>query len=58
MQGRVTERAYLGEHWDYVVRPEGSEEGLRVTAPPTKMLAVNDPVWLETDPAHAALIPA
>ena len=56
VQGRVTGRAYLGEHWDYVVRPEGSEAGLRVTAPPTKVLAVDDPVWLEIDPAQATLI--
>ena len=57
VQGQVTERAYLGEYWDYLVRPEGSDASLRVTAPPTKVLAVNDPVWLEIDPAQAALIP-
>jgi ABC-type Fe3+/spermidine/putrescine transport system ATPase subunit len=58
LQGRVVERAYLGEYWDYVVRPEGCEAGLRVTAPPAKVLAVDDAVWLEIDPAQAALIPA
>jgi ABC-type Fe3+/spermidine/putrescine transport system ATPase subunit len=57
VRGRVTERAYLGEYWDYVIRPEGSDEGLRVTAAPTKVLAVDDAVWMEIDPAQAALIP-
>src|SRR5262249_1696067 len=28
--GRVIQRAYLGEHWDYAVRPEGSALVLRV----------------------------
>ena len=57
LRGTVAERAYLGEHWDYLVRPEGSATGLRVTAPPTKVLAVDAPVWLAIDPAQAARIP-
>ena len=57
LHGTVAERAYLGEHWDYLVRPDGSGTGLRVTAPPTKVLAVGDPVWLSIDPAQAARIP-
>lgn len=57
LQGRGTERAHLGEYWDYVVRPQGTELGLRVTAPPTKVLSVDAAVWLEIDPAQAALIP-
>ena len=57
LQGRVAERAYLGEHWDYLVRPDGAGTALRVTAPPTRVLAVGDPVWLEIDPAQAAVIP-
>lgn len=35
----------------------GTALGLRVTAPPTKVLATGDAVWLEIDPAQAALIP-
>ena len=57
LQGAVTERAYLGEYWDYVVRVDGSETGLRIAAPPTKVLSVGDAVWLEIDPAQAAVIP-
>ena len=57
LRGTVTERAYLGEYWDYVVRPEGAGTGLRVTAPPTKVLSVDDTVWMTIDPAQAARIP-
>jgi len=55
--GRVTERAYLGEYWEYVVQPDGTGPGLRVTTSPTQALAVGDPVWLAIDPARAARIP-
>ena len=57
LRGTVTERAYLGEYWDYLVRPDGGGAGLRVTAPPTKVLAVGDRVWLSIDPTQAARIP-
>jgi len=57
IEGSVTERAYLGEHWDYVVRPAGNGTGLRVTAPPAKVLAVGDTVWLAVDPRRIARIP-
>jgi iron(III) transport system ATP-binding protein len=58
IEGTVTERAYLGEHWDYVVQPVNSGAGLRVTAPPAKVLAVGDAVWLAIDPRRIARIPA
>ena len=54
--GRVTERAYLGEYWDYLVAPaEGP--GLRVSTGPREVFAVGDTVWLEIDPEVAAGIP-
>jgi iron(III) transport system ATP-binding protein len=56
IEGRVSERAYLGEHWDYVVQPD-SGPGLRVTAPPTRVQAVGDRVWLAIDPRRIARIP-
>ena len=56
IKGKVTERAYLGEHWDYVVTPANGP-GLRVTAPPAKVLAVGDLVWLAIDPRRIARIP-
>jgi iron(III) transport system ATP-binding protein len=54
--GRVVQRAYLGEHWDYAVRPEGSALVLRVTARPQEVFETNEKVWLELDPEQMARI--
>jgi ABC-type Fe3+/spermidine/putrescine transport system ATPase subunit len=48
--GRLTERAYLGESWDYVIVPEGSALRLKVTAAPAEIFEVGEQVWLELDP--------
>src|SRR5438067_1243625 len=53
--GRVVQRAYLGEHWDYAVRPKDGELQLRVTARPHEVFEVNEHVWLEVDPGQMAL---
>jgi len=58
VQGEVVERAYLGEYWDYGVRPAGSAQALRVTAPPSTVLAVGQGVWLCIDHLQAAVVPA
>ncbi len=54
LPGRVLRRAYLGEHWDYVVRPAESGLTLRVTARPHEVFEVDEAVWLELDPAQMA----
>ncbi|HTO12104.1 MAG TPA: ABC transporter ATP-binding protein [Candidatus Binatia bacterium] len=54
--GRVVQRAYLGEHWDYAVRPAAGELQLRVTARPHEVFEVNESVWLELDPGQLAHI--
>jgi len=54
--GRVIQRAYLGEHWDYGVRPKDSALDLRVTARPHEVFEVNEEVWLELDPTQLAHI--
>ena len=38
VEGRIAERAYLGEYWEYVVRPPDSALRLRVSAAPTASL--------------------
>jgi iron(III) transport system ATP-binding protein len=50
----VTRRAYLGEHWDYTVRPAESALALRVTARPHEVFEVGRNVWLELDPHQMA----
>jgi ABC-type Fe3+/spermidine/putrescine transport system ATPase subunit len=55
--GRVTQRAYLGEVWDYTVTPAGASGTLRASAPPTTMVETGAAVWLEIDPADVAYIP-
>ena len=54
--GRLVERAYLGESWDYVVAPEGTDLRLKVAAPPNRVFEVGDAVWLEFDPQQMAPI--
>lgn len=54
--GHVAQRAYLGEHWDYTVRPEGTGVVLRVTARPHEVFETDDTVWLELDPGQMAPI--
>jgi ABC-type Fe3+/spermidine/putrescine transport system ATPase subunit len=51
VQGKIIERTFLGETWDYVF---GVDEGerLRVVAPPANVVNEHEPVWLEIDPAQ------
>jgi iron(III) transport system ATP-binding protein len=55
--GRIEERAYLGEYWEYVVRPPNSDLRLRVSTPPTDMHDIGREVWMEIDPTRTASIP-
>jgi iron(III) transport system ATP-binding protein len=57
IEGIVAERAYLGEYWEYVVRPLASGARIRVTTEPLTVHEVNDAVWLRLDPARAARVP-
>ena len=54
--GEIAQRAYLGEHWDYTVRPAGSALALRVTARPHEVFELDEKVWLELDPRQMALL--
>ena len=54
--GRVVQRAYLGEHWDYAVRPKDGALQLRVTARPHEVFEVDESVWLELDAAQMSPI--
>jgi iron(III) transport system ATP-binding protein len=52
----VVERVFLGEHWDYLVRPGESALRLRVTTSPIDDFAVGAAAWLEFEPRQMALI--
>ncbi len=56
LPGRVVQRAYLGEHWDYAVRPKDGALLLRVTARPHEVFEVDESVWLELDARQMAPI--
>jgi ABC-type Fe3+/spermidine/putrescine transport system ATPase subunit len=52
----VRERAFLGEHWDYVVSPPEGTQQLRVMTSPMHDFPVGATAWLEFEPRQMALI--
>jgi ABC-type Fe3+/spermidine/putrescine transport system ATPase subunit len=52
----VLERAFLGGHWDYVVRPREGAVPLRVMTSPMDDIPVGASAWLEFEPRQMALI--
>ena len=52
----VVERVFLGEHWDYVVKPRDGALTLRVTTSPMDDFPVGAAAWLEFEPRQMALI--
>ncbi|WP_309082998.1 ABC transporter ATP-binding protein [Chelativorans sp.] len=49
LKGRVVERAFLGETWDYVFAGENSLR-LRVVAPPADVFEIGSEAWVQMDP--------
>jgi len=58
IEARLVERAYLGESWDYVVSPVGSDIRLKVAAAPSQVFEIGDPLWLKIDPQQMVAIKA
>ncbi len=56
--GRLLQRTFLGESWDYVVAPADSALRLKVAALPFQVFEVGQTVWLEFDPLQMAPIAA
>ncbi len=52
----VLERAFLGEHWDYIVRPHHGAASLKVMTSPANDIEVGANAWLELAPSQMALI--
>ena len=53
---RVVQCAYLGEHWEYLLMPQGGDAKLRVTAPPGQRHQAGEEVWIGFDPAQIVAI--
>ncbi|HEY4900350.1 MAG TPA: ABC transporter ATP-binding protein [Terriglobales bacterium] len=52
----VVERAFLGEHWDYVVKPREGALTLKVTTSPLDDFPIGATAWLEFEPRQMASI--
>jgi len=51
VEAEITGRSYLGEYWDYQVRPLAGTKPVRVSTSPSAVFEVGSRVWLEIDPA-------
>jgi hypothetical protein len=51
VEAEIAARSYLGEYWDYQVRPVAGDKALRVSTAPTMVMEVGSRVWLQIDPA-------
>ena len=52
----IAARVFLGETWDYGVTLPGTDQKLRVAAPPFDVFDVGAPVWIEFDPRQMAVV--
>jgi ABC-type Fe3+/spermidine/putrescine transport system ATPase subunit len=55
--GKIVERAFLGEYWDYGVLPDGGSTVLRVSTPPLDMHDIGTALWVGIDPGRIVEIP-
>jgi iron(III) transport system ATP-binding protein len=53
--GRIAQRVFLGETWDYVVEIDGGPR-LRAAAPPMQLHDVGESVWLALDTRQMAIV--
>jgi len=51
IEAEIAARSYLGEYWDYQVRPLGAAKPLRASTAPNVVFEIGSRVWLEIDPA-------
>jgi iron(III) transport system ATP-binding protein len=51
VEAEIAGRSYLGEYWDYQVRPLGGAKPVRVSTGPNIVFEVGSRVWLEIDPS-------
>ncbi|HEY4167130.1 MAG TPA: ABC transporter ATP-binding protein [Reyranella sp.] len=58
VEAEIVDRAYLGEHWDYQVKPLGEGKPLRISTGPNAIFELSQRVWLEIDPAAMVRVEA
>ncbi len=58
LAGRVTERTYLGDTWDYSFASADGQLSLRLAAPPSAELNAGTDAWVEIDPAQLVHVEA
>ncbi|HRD76854.1 MAG TPA: ABC transporter ATP-binding protein [Hyphomicrobiaceae bacterium] len=51
VEGEIAHRTFLGEHWDYQFKPQGSEQRIKVAAAPADVFEVGTSARLALDPA-------
>ena len=51
VEAEIAGRSYLGEYWDYQVKPLGGAKALRVSTGPNAVFEIGSRVWLEIDPS-------
>ncbi|WEX11174.1 ABC transporter ATP-binding protein [Chelativorans sp. AA-79] len=51
LKGKVVERAFMGETWDYMFAGENSIR-LRVVAPPSDVFQIGAETWVQMDPSQ------
>jgi ABC-type Fe3+/spermidine/putrescine transport system ATPase subunit len=56
IQGRIAERIFLGEHWDYTFAATDSPLRLKIATRPTDVFTIDANVWLVIDPRHMVVI--
>ncbi|WP_239025269.1 ABC transporter ATP-binding protein [Rhodoligotrophos defluvii] len=54
--GRIAQRTYLGETWDYVVAIGDGQLQLKLSAPPGQVIDVGAEVWIGIDPQQMASV--
>ncbi len=48
--GTITQRSFLGEHWDYTFAPQQAATRLKVSMPPSVVFEIDDHATLVVDP--------
>jgi ABC-type Fe3+/spermidine/putrescine transport system ATPase subunit len=54
--GTIVERAYLGESWDYLLRPAGGVGAIKVSAPPQDVFDIGAEAFMRFSPEQLVIL--